>query len=417
MRLTRLVDYALWLLLLLSLMRTTVLIRRRDTSEFNAIDSSATFAVLIVATILGLLVVHPRARGTLMKLQSSSAILLLVYLAVAAFSAFWSQEPLYTLFRAGEVLAVFGALYVLMDGYSNWRDAERAMLWTLMIVTVLSLMQRVMTGGISVQGLHTNVYTVTAGMGFLYALGESLRADPLRKAALRRWAGVFVIFAILGTSAGSNIAIALGMLVLLPFLSRSKVIVIPAAVACLALVVVMGTSEQLLSTTVLTGRSVDEVSHLTGRFFLWQGYWNAFIEQPLIGQGFAIVARIGDQFGTLATTNAHNGYIEALAGLGIIGFALLVYHSIRLTIETVAASRARIAGGLGSLAAVVMLLVNNNSKSILGGAFDPTVVGALAVLAFLHTFTLRATREQADIQRRGTPMAPQATGEPTPARQ
>lgn len=417
MRLTRLVDLGLWLLVLLTVLRTTLLVRRRDTAEFDTVDNSATFAVMLIVAIVGLLVVHPRARGALVRLGSSSAVYLMAYLVLAAASALWSENLAFTLFRAGEVIAVFGALFVLMEGFDDWRNAERAMLWTLMGVTVLAFLQRISTGGISIEGLHTNVYTVTAGMGFLYCLAEGLRADPQRKPALRRWTVAFLVFAVIGTSAGSNIGIAVAMLILLPFLTKSKVIVIPGALACIALVLVMGTSEEIVSTTLLSGRSIEEASTLTGRMYLWNAYWNAFLESPFIGHGFAIVARIGDQFGGLATTNAHNGFIEAGAGLGLIGFALLLYYCIRLVLEAMAASRLRIIGGLGSLVAIVMMLVNNNSKSILGGAYDPTLVGIFAMLAFFHSFTLRAARQQEQARRSVAIQAGerQASG-PTPVR-
>ncbi|MCB2067832.1 MAG: O-antigen ligase family protein [Erythrobacter sp.] len=416
MRLTRLVDFGLWALLLLTVLRTTLLVRRRDTAEFDAVDNSATIAIALIVGIVVLLMVHPRARGALVRLQTSSAFYLLLYLALAALSAFWSVIPEFTLFRAGEVIAVFGALFVLMEGFDNWRNAERAMLGVLMVVTVLAFFQRVTTGGVSMEGLHTNVYTVTAGMGFLYTLAESLRADPRRKMMMRRWMVAFLLFAVVGTSAGSNIGIAVAMLILLPFLSQSKVVLIPAGLACVALAVVMGASEQVVSTTLLSGRSIEEAETLTGRMFLWQGYWNAFLDSPLIGHGFAIVARIGDQFGGLATTNAHNGFIEAGAGLGLLGFGLLCYYCYRLVLETIAATRARIIGGLGCLVAVVMMLVNNNSKSLLGGAYDPTMLGVFALLAFFHSYTLRATREQAAQRRAERAQSPEASARPTPAR-
>lgn len=416
MRLTRIVDMGLWFLLFMTVLRTTLLVRRRDTADFDSVDSSAYFAIALIVSIVALLVVHPRARGSLMRLGTSSAVLLISYLALAALSAFWSLNPAFTLFRAGEVIAVFGALFVLMEGFDDWRKAERAMLATLMMVTVLAFFQRVITGGISVSGLHTNVYTVTAGMAFLYTLAESLRADPQRKQMLRRWMTGFLFFALIGTSAGSNIGIAIGVMILLPFLSRSKVIVVPAALACIALVAIMGISEEIVETTLLSGRSIDEASNLTGRMYLWYAYWNAFMDSPVIGHGFAIVARLGDQFGGVATTNAHNGFIEAGAGLGLIGFLLLLLYSFRLVSEVMSARRAQIIGGLGCFAAIIMMLVNNNSKSIMGGAYDPTIVGVFAMLAFFHAFTLRATREKEAQQRSATGAQPETRQGPAPAR-
>ncbi|WP_338242926.1 O-antigen ligase family protein [Aurantiacibacter hainanensis] len=399
MKLTRAFDVALWTLLLIALARTTVLVRRRDTSEFDAVDISATIAIVIVAAIIGLLVLHPRSRQVLGSLRESSVILVPVYFVLAALTALWSLRPDFTVFRALEVLTFFAAMFVLIAGFRDWRNAERAMLTVLMTVTVLSFLQRALFVGLSFEGLHTNVYTVTAGMGFLYALGESFRADAERRRALRRWMVVFLAFAIAGTSAGSNIGIACGVLAMLPFLPPSRIILVPIGIACVAIIVVLGTSEEFLSSTLLSGRSIEDAQSLTGRMDLWRAYFDAFAERPLIGHGFAVVARLGDQFGTNATTNAHNGFIEALIGLGVFGFALLLIFSIRLVAETWKANRAGIAGGLGCMAALIMMMVNNNSKSILGGGYDPTVLGVFAMLAFFHVYTWRAVREQ-EAQRR-----------------
>ncbi|WP_158586819.1 O-antigen ligase family protein [Aurantiacibacter zhengii] len=415
MRLTKIVDYALWALVMLTLARTTVLVRQRDTSDFDTVDFSATFAIVVIASILVALVLHPRGRNTLMQLRESSALILLIFLIYGAASAMWSDFSTFVLFRAGEVLAVMGALFVLMEGYKNWQNAERAMLVVLMVATLMGVAQRVILAGISVEGLHTNIYTVTAGMGFLYALGESLRADPQRRRRLRRWAAAFAFFVVIGTSAGSNIAVAAGMLILLPFLSRSKLVIIPAALACMAVIVIMGTSEDVVSVTLLSGRSLEDVQTMTGRTNLWTAYWNAFLEKPILGHGFAIVARLGDQFGTVATTNAHNGFIDALAGLGVLGFLTMLIYSIKLVTEALRASRAQIAGGLGCLAAFVMMLVNNNSKSILGGSYDPVVVGVFAMLAFFHIFTLRAMQAQERDNRNAPPAVPEPAGGATAA--
>ncbi|WP_162925285.1 O-antigen ligase family protein [Aurantiacibacter odishensis] len=410
MRLTKIVDAMMWVLLTLALLRTTILVRRRDTSEFAEVDTSATFAIFVVASLLALLVIHPRGKAALMRMRESSVMIFLIYLVYAAVSAAWSENFQFTLFRAGEVLAVFGTLFVLMEGFTDWRKAERAMLIVLMLVTLLGVGQRIIIGDFSIAGLHTNLYSVTAGMGFLYTLAESLRADPARKRRLRIWSGVFLFFAIIGTSAGSNIGIAVGMLVLLPFLSHSKVILIPAGLGCLGVIAIMGTSEELVSTTLLSGRSLEEASTLTGRWSLWNAYWQAFLESPMVGRGFAIVARLGDQFGTIATTNAHNGFIEALVGLGIIGFITLLAYSVRLILECIKASRSYVAGGLGVLVAMTMIMVNNNSKSILGGAYDPSVVGVFAMLAFFHVFTLRAARAKEAAAASGQRTAPETAG-------
>lgn len=72
--------------MILSVMRTTIMVRRRDTSEFASVDGSASLAVLIVALLLGLAMINPRTRRVLMDMRRSSAMVFLIYFCIGLLS-------------------------------------------------------------------------------------------------------------------------------------------------------------------------------------------------------------------------------------------------------------------------------------------------------------------------------------------
>ena len=160
------------------------------------------------------------------------------------------------------------------------------------------------------------------------------------------------------------------------------------AVLCAA-ALIMGAFEYAVTATVFTGRSFEEIGSMTGRLYLWQGYLTGFLERPVLGWGFGLGARLGGHFGVFSSTNTHNGFIDAALGTGIIGVMCLVAWMFGQMRALFCSARKAIPGGVGATGAFVMLVVNNNSKTILGGPYDAALVGALLFLGFCHFAILR----------------------------
>ena len=70
--------------------------------------------------------------------------------------------------------------------------------------------------------------------------------------------------------------------------------------------------------------------------------------------------------------------------MGIVGIGLLLLYHARLFLELMFARRMKAPGAIGMIGAMVMLAVNNNSKTLIGGAYDPTLVGIFVMLGFFH---------------------------------
>lgn len=401
----RILYGALWGLMILSVMRTTIMVRRRDTSEFASVDGSASLAVLIVALLLGLAMINPRTRRVLMDMRRSSAMVLLIYFCIGLLSALWSALPAFSIFRAAEVIAIFITAYILMSRHTNFLEAERTVLRVLLAVTVLSFLQRAINVGISIEGLHTNVYTVTAGLGVLYCFGESFGTDKARKKMLRRKALMFLFFLGIGTSVGSNIGVVMGLMVMMMMLGFGRVIILPVLSLLLLVAFLSGAMTDLLTSTVFSGRSIEDLSNLTGRNVLWAAYLDGFAQRPFTGYGFAVGARL-DTFGVRATTNTHNGFLEAILGMGLMGIFVLLYYVYALIRESLFARRMRVPGAIGMAGGIAMLMVNNNSKSIIGGAYDPTHVGVFVMLAFFHYCVYRQAQVRRQMQDRAPVVDP-----------
>ncbi|MCA9423384.1 MAG: O-antigen ligase family protein, partial [Nitrospira sp.] len=74
------------------------------------------------------------------------------------------------------------------------------------------------------------------------------------------------------------------------------------------------------------GQNPELFASLSGRTQWWQFGWDLFIQRPLTGYG----AYAGSRFAALAdagtetTSSIHNTWLEALLGVGIFGFLLLL---------------------------------------------------------------------------------------------
>lgn len=73
------------------------------------------------------------------------------------------------------------------------------------------------------------------------------------------------------------------------------------------------------------------LSTLTGRTVLWEAGLDALRLQPLIGYGFGAGSRFVAlrNIGADYLTHIHNGFLEALLGVGIIGFIPFIYAVVR----------------------------------------------------------------------------------------
>jgi len=299
-------------------------------------EGSATSQLILSLCYLGVAgILLPYYRETLYVLRRNWFLLALVFLALV--SGFWAALPALALRRAVAVLGttLFGiALAVLLSP----EEQLRLLSWLCRTIAVLSLACVIFlpSYGISATPEHQwqGVFVYKSVLGFVMALSIlvewHLPTPTTFSRTLNRLA--LLLSAVLLFFAGSltpTMAL-LGSLLLVELykfaaerMRVSKVVVGLAMLLLVSSVVAMflGNTEGI---TNALGRSPD----FTGRTEIWSWVAGSIGERPLLGYGFsgywsdsATSAGLNRAMGGMIMYS-HNGYLETLLSLGIVGFAL-----------------------------------------------------------------------------------------------
>jgi O-antigen ligase len=164
---------------------------------------------------------------------------------------------------------------------------------------------------------HNNVLAALAGMFAGVSLGSALMTTAVRQR--RAWMTAFVLFT-LGVALASGrqgvIIWAATVGLTLFVLRRSAFLLVLVPVSFVALSQVWGTVWRAVNRNALY-----DLRTLTGRLSWWGAAIESWTQHPWTGFGFGA----GGRFVALSATggrtaNVHNGYLEALVGVGLMGF-------------------------------------------------------------------------------------------------
>ncbi len=382
---------ALWALALAAIARVTLFSYKRPVSEFAEVNPTAFLAIFLTVAGGAAVALAPALARAGSRVRSCSFGLLFVYYGFCFASALWSEYPGFSAFRAVEAL-VQASLVTLGVYYArNLISAERLFLVMSMAISLMSVVGRLRfySFELSTRSLHSNQYPVIAATAALYCLGEYLSGDPSggedRLRRLRNWGIAFAILAVIGSSAGTMVAIVAGLFALGILQRLDRRLMILAAAALLAIVYSFGVSRDFWWDVLFRGKEYEDVVQFSGRRSLFEAYLEASSDRPVLGYGFAVGARIGDRFGTVATTHAHNGFLEMLLGGGLVGLALGLRWLYRLLGESIRALRRRPLGVVGFVGAFVVQSVNNLSITTYGGAWNVALT-QVAILVAMFCF-------------------------------
>lgn len=342
-RVTGLPGIALFCLLLGAMLQV------EDLSGGGAGHSSAK-AILLIRTpaiIIAFLVLLFRPKLAPMRTYD----LRLGYFAFAALyflSTMWSQIPVQTLGKSAELLLAGMVFFEASRGPNALARVEGLRQITLLTMSLL--------GSLAVIGfclrLHAFVQnrpglisSTTAQAPFLSGNGLGYVASAIVLVVIAEWQAhritgraalpqlVFAL-ALFSLSASRTSFGILLLSVLLVIFKRSKVI----GFLCVAGVAVMGF---LFSTEIITRiqghQAQSSFVTLSGRTVVWTAAVRQFERYPLLGVGGGVggkmvISHIGNMY-LEEMSSLHNGFLEVLTGLGIIGFllgsSLLVIASFR----------------------------------------------------------------------------------------
>jgi len=136
----------------------------------------------------------------------------------------------------------------------------------------------------------------------------------------------------------------------------------------------------------------ENVSSLTGRLPLWHELWKSAEKRPLAGHGYGgfwgekNVLKYSQIF-AWHIPHAHNGYLDLMLAVGVLGGALYVAWVIATAL--VAGSRFETWGDAGDLF-VVCLLVFSLVHAVTESKFPGAGIGAYFVLMAMATVAIRA---------------------------
>jgi O-antigen ligase len=143
---------------------------------------------------------------------------------------------------------------------------------------------------------------------------------------------------------------------------------------------------------VLRDQNQGSVATLTGRTTFWAAGWEAVQQQPLTGHGLGISRIVALRpIGKEHFTHLHNGYLEALVGVGVLGFIPLMIAAVRMVVWSVRSLATKVDVPYAMLA--FPLILQNAIGMGFGGWFNVNFMLFLLVVG-LADVTWQANRSQ-----------------------
>lgn len=283
-----------------------------------------------------------------------------LYFVVAALSVLWSVFFLNTAGKVLEIGIAFALGYVITTRKDSVDAAKRTLQFVLylegfLIAVAISgfiLVPSVFAQELSRPGFFfretmvapfggPNGFSAVGAMLASFALAHIFtrpRGEP--KAHWYALLGMGSISTVL-SSGRQGVIIWLVIISLLLFMFRRRIFVLLIAPATAVFTLVnWETLWSIVSRDQVSGSLIT----LTGRTNLWAAGIEAWKNQPLTGYGFGV----GGRFVALRSidldfvTHLHNGFVEALVGVGLLGFVPLIFVVLRTLVWSVRHLRRRI---------------------------------------------------------------------------
>ncbi len=333
-------------LMIILLLLSTRSVAARSTAEILAdpvgSDAMIRAALSGAALLMGLPMLY-QGRGQLSRRPYKGMLALTLYVGVGAASVLYAVVFVASAGKVFQLAAGLTAVWVMAMDAQPRRSLDRGVRFIILLEGSLVataavgffLMPSVyqLAGGRPGFFLPTQMVAPFSSSNGLAATGGLLAAYAvahlLGPASSRKVRGGWLALSLIGAAAvilasgrQGVVILAASLLVLLWFYRRrSFVLVIGPAVAAL-IAVNWTTVAQIFS----RGRPEQTIT-LTGRVEWWQSALQAFWDEPLTGYGFGVGGRFVAQarIGNVTVPGVHNGYIEALVGVGILGAIPLAY--------------------------------------------------------------------------------------------
>ena len=298
---------------------------------------------------------------------------LTLFLALTLASTWWSEAPLLTLRRSVGLIgtAMVAILIIRRLGAARLFDALRH---AMVIVAVASLVVAVVDSSLALDPDHGTLRGVVAtknSLGFFMSLGLLASAAGVlldrsraRTCALSA-APMLLALALTDSKTGLIIALAVGALTIAISLVRRRV---GTMVVGATIFLVLGLAPVLASqlTLEVAAGAIGEDTTLTGRDAVWAESMDAYRDRPWFGYGYGIFWEETQRAHEIQTRlwwevpTAHNGGLDVLLDVGVVGLVLAIAIIVRLFVQgTTDLRERREAGALLRLPLAALLVISN----------------------------------------------------------
>lgn len=331
---------------------------------------------------------------------------LTLYTLIAATSVLYSVAQVVTLGKAIELGAAAAAVWLVTletrDGASLTRTIR------LLVLLEASLLAVAVTGFFTLPSVFysgdtrpgfiavatmgapygaPNGLSASGALVFAYALAQTFESSPGR--ARRLWASLAIIgtLAVVLSSGRQGVAIWLASSAVLLWIYRRTLLLI--LVAPMTALVLWLNWDSLWETLTRSQAQVN-VTTWSGRFTMWDAALEALTEHPWTGFGFGAGGRwvALERIGADTISSLHNGYLEALLGVGLLGTLVLLAVAVRVTVWSVQSMRRR------SLVPVAILIVPLLLRTFVSLGFGGWVNTELVLFACLAALTDRQSQKR-----------------------
>jgi O-antigen ligase len=272
-------------------------------------------------------------------------------LLLIALSTLWSEYPELTIRRAFHEIIEVTTLTLLASCFSNATEIFKVFFRTFLAIACLDLLSAAIFSNvftsIGFAGIHG--HKNLAGQFFVVALPVYLLGTLHREISGNRFIGLLALLSCIAmlilsdskTSIGAAIFGFASVLITRGLSHRDLAARVPYLVAsalgllCAIATLTIWTPNELLET--LVGDPT-----LTGRDSVWQYAMNKFDESPVLGAGYGAIWQIGLSIQTalkevgvfIVFNEAHNGYLDLAAQVGIVGIPCLLAYLVITLINT-----------------------------------------------------------------------------------
>jgi O-antigen ligase len=359
-----------------------LVLRQREAQEMASVDGAAGVQALFTGLVF-LVALYYFIHYDLIRyfIWTSPFKWFFLFYGLGLVSAFWSSDPLLTIYRSLEAIAyallIFAVVYTLYikvgaEGLLRW------LLWYAVYAIFMGAMGRIKLLGFQAFGLRT-------------FLEQQMNSTPFFFLALlfplSYWIKIPILsISILSLSNTAYLGMGLGLTALKEGNKYLKAIFFFGGLLVLIVILYVGTTD-FLKNTIFFGKKGVGLEYTSGRDKIADLAWTASLERPFSGYGFVAgeleIISLSRGSGIIG---AHNGLLSALLGMGVPGALILLFfliHMWRVSQSKVFPDLIRSAFYASFLMILVHTLGNPGIGSRVYGAWIPSVL-ILTVISVLQ---------------------------------